>query len=256
MLDFVQISNRAIGNIKLDATTEESHQSELSITENPIESGASIADHSVLQPKQITIVGVMVDHDQQGLGLSELGLPHIRGATDFLNQLPLPVPFAMQTAQTLSKATRLLSQGLGMAAQAQQVFGQVRALAPFLPDFGLGNLLDSSPNSSRVKKCYADLIACQKSGETIDIQTGLHLYQNMLLQSVSVKQTADGSAEFTLTAREIFIVETKSIKGANSVMGNKKSGRASVQSASKVNQGITQPKAAEKIKSWLNNLWS
>ncbi|CDF99088.1 Hypothetical protein AJF4211_001070 [Avibacterium paragallinarum JF4211] len=39
-------------------------------------------------------------------------------------------------------------------------------------------------------------------------------------------------------------------------MGNKKSGRASVQSASKVNQGITQPKAAEKIKSWLNNLRS
>lgn len=254
MLNFVQVSNRAIGEIQFDATTEESHQSELSITENPIESGANVADHAVLQPKQITIVGVMVDHDSQAFGLSDLGFPHIRGATDFLNHFPLPAPFVTQTAQTLAKGTRLLSQGAGMVAQAQQVFEQARALAPFLPDFGLGNLSDRSANSSRVKKCYADLVACQKSGETLEIQTGLHLYKNMLLQSVSVKQTADGSAEFTITAREVFIVETQSTGGQNSTMGSQKSGRAAVQSAPKVNQGMTQPKAAEKPKSWLGNL--
>lgn len=35
----------------------------LAITENPIEDGSVIADHAVLEPKEITIMGVVVDYD-------------------------------------------------------------------------------------------------------------------------------------------------------------------------------------------------
>lgn len=242
MLNFAQVSNRKIGKITFDVVTTEDHQSDLSITENPIESGAAIADHAVLQPKQVTINGVMVDHDHSTFGLDFPFIGNIRGGIDFLNSFPLPVKVITQTSQSIARAGRVISQAAGEYNQAKRILNQVRTIAPFLPDFGLGGLLDSSAGDSRVQKCYADLIACQKSGETIDIQTGINLYKNMLIQSVAVNQSQDGSATFTITAREIFIVETKTAQSKSSASGKSKSGRAAAQSATKSQQGSTQPK--------------
>ncbi len=252
MLNFAQVSNRKIGKITFDVVTTEDHQSDLSITENPIESGAAIADHAVIQPKQVTINGVMVDHDHSTFGLDLPFIGNIRGGIDFLNNFPLPVKVITQTSQTIARAGRVISQVAGAYSQAKNLLNQARTIAPFLPDFGLGGLLDSSAGDSRVQKCYADLVACQKSGETIDIQTGIHLYKNMLIQSVAVNQSQDGSATFTITAREIFIVETKTAQSKSSASGKSKSGRAAAQSATKSQQGATQ--TLDKEPSRLNNL--
>ncbi|WP_118785704.1 phage baseplate protein [Haemophilus haemolyticus] len=243
MLNFAQVSNRKIGKITFDVVTTEDHQSDLSITENPIESGAAIADHAVIQPKQVTINGVMVDHDHSTFGLDLPFIGNIRGGIDFLNNFPLPVKVITQTSQSIARAGRVISQVAGAYSQAKSILNQARTIAPFLPDFGLGGLLDSSAGDSRVQKCYADLVACQKSGETIDIQTGIHLYKNMLIQSVAVNQSQDGSATFTITAREIFIVETQTAQSKSSASGKNKSGRAAAQSATKSQQGSTQPKS-------------
>ena len=70
----------------------------------------------------------------------------------------------------------------------------------------------------------------------------------MLIQSVAVNQSQDGSATFTITAREIFIVETQTAqsksksksKSKTGVLGKSKSGRAAIQSATKSQQGGTQ----------------
>lgn len=242
MLNFAQVSNRKIGKITFDVVTTEDHQSDLSITENQIESGAAIADHAVIQPKQVTINGVMVDHDHSTFGLDLPFIGNIRGGIDFLNNFPLPVKVITQTSQTIARAGRVISQVAGAYSQAKSILNQARTIAPFLPDFGLGGLLDSSAGDGRVQKCYADLVACQKSGETIDIQTGINLYKNMLIQSVAVNQSQDGSATFTITAREIFIVETKTAQSKSSASGKSKSGRAVAQSATKSQQGSTQPK--------------
>lgn len=242
MLNFAQVSNRKIGKITFDVVTTEDHQSDLSITENPIESGAAIADHAVIQPKQVTINGVMVDHDHSTFGLDLPFIGNIRGGIDFLNNFPLPVKVITQTSQTIARAGRVISQVAGAYSQAKSILNQARTIAPFLPDFGLGGLLDSSAGDGRVQKCYADLVACQKSGETIDIQTGINLYKNMLIQSVAVNQSQDGSATFTITAREIFIVETQTAQSKSSASGKSKSGRAAAQSATKSQQGSTQPK--------------
>nr|DAR99372.1 MAG TPA: hypothetical protein [Caudoviricetes sp.] len=257
MFNFAQVSNRSIGTITFDVVTTEDHQSDLSITENPIESGAAIADHAVIQPKQVTINGVMVDHDHSTFGLDLPFIGNIRGGIDFLNSFPLPVKVITQTSQAVARAGRVISQVAGAYSQARNILNQARTIAPFLPDFGLGGLLDSSAGDSRVQKCYADLVACQKSGETIDIQTGIHLYKNMLIQSVAVNQSQDGSATFTITAREIFIVETKTAQSKSSASGNSKSGRAAVQSASKTQQGATRPVDSEPRKtSALKNILS
>nr|DAY30034.1 MAG TPA: hypothetical protein [Caudoviricetes sp.] len=258
MFNFAQVSNRSIGTITFDVVTTEDHQSDLSITENPIESGAAIADHAVVQPKQVTINGVMVDHDHNTFGLNLPYIGNIRGAVDFLNNFPFPVNVITQTSQTIARAGRVISQAAGAYSQVKSVVNQARSIAPFLPDFNLGGLLDSGIGDSRVQKCYADLVACQKSGETIEIQTGIHLYKDMMIQSISVNQSQDGSATFTITAREIFIVNTQTAqssgsssgKGTNktSSIGNTKSGRAAVQSAAKTQQGTTRLANAEPLK--------
>lgn len=254
MFNFAQVSNRKIGKITFDVVTSEDHQSDLSITENPIESGAAIADHAVIQPKQITINGVMVDHDHNTFGTDLPLVGNIRGGVDFLNNFPLPCKVVTQTAQTIAKVARISS----LAANAVDSFNQVRKLAPWLPDFSLSNLIDSSLGDSRVQKCYEDLLACQKSGETVDIQTGVRLYKNMLLQSISVTQAQDGSATFTITAREVFIVDTATSSKSGkktTTAGQKKSGRAAMQSASKTQRGNTQTIAKEpKKKSALFNI--
>ncbi|BAS48415.1 hypothetical protein AANUM_1184 [Aggregatibacter actinomycetemcomitans NUM4039] len=243
MFNFAQVSNRSIGTIKFDVVTIEDHQSDLSITENPIESGAAIADHAVIQPKQVTINGIMVDQDHGAFGLNAGYIGNIRGGIDFLNNLPLPRKVVTQTVQTIAKVARIVTMA---ASPGLNATGQARKLAPWLPDFSVMHLLGNSLGDSRVQKCYADLVACQKSGETIQIQTGIHLYKDMLIQSVAVSQAQDGSATFTITAREIFVVNTATTKsGKTTTAGNKKSGRAGSQSAAKTQQGNTQPIAKE-----------
>ncbi len=266
MFNFAQVSSRSIGTITFDVVTTEDHQSDLSITENPIESGAAIADHAVIQPKQVTINGIMVDHDHGTFGIDSSYTGNIRGVVDFLNNFPFPTTVITQTSQTIARAGRVINQVAGVYSQVSSAANQVRAIAPFLPDFGLSGLLDSSDGNSRVQACYADLVACQKSGETIEIQTGIHLYKDMMIQSISVNQSQDGSATFTITAREIFIVNTQTTqssqsngKGGNktSSIGNTKSGRAAVQSASKTQQGTTRPVDATPRKtSALKNIFS
>lgn len=131
MFNFAQISNRHIGKITLDVVTTEEHTSELSITDNPIESGAEIADHAVAKPKQVTIVGVVVDHDHDNAGLNIPNVGNIRGASDFLNGLPLPAKVISQTQQTISKATRIASQVQGVIDTAKQTINKCGRLLRF-----------------------------------------------------------------------------------------------------------------------------
>lgn len=240
------LSGRSIGEIRLDAVTSEDHSSELNITENPIESGGVVADHAVVRPKSVVISGVMVDHDHGSSPLEELGVPYIRGVTDFLNNLPFPIPVATKTVQTIAKANRLIPQAKGIISAVNDSLNAARVLAPWLPDFGLGDILGEQ--GGRVQQCYADLLKTQKSGEVITIQTGIFRYEDMLIESLSVRQTQDGSAEFTITARQVLIVDTQTVATAgqnqgsqkSSPNGKSKSGRASTQSASKVVKGKVQ----------------
>ncbi|WP_338015753.1 phage baseplate protein, partial [Yersinia pestis] len=90
-------------------------------------------------------------------------------------------------------------------------------------------------------------------GETVDVQTGVRLYPNMMLVNIGITQIYDGSAEFTLTLREIFIVASQTAQGLHPDL--KKS------SQKKTQLGKTQPKATaesndkksaiKSISSWL-----
>jgi len=239
--------NRRIGTIELDAVVEETHQSDLSLTENPIESSALVADHAVLEPQVITVAGVVVDYQPQSS-------PEPAGNDSLLNQLgtlvdraDLPSALANFTPQTLVRAQRELSSYIDKAAVLQsQVQSATRAIADWLPDFVPVSTSDSSGSDGRVEQIYEELRKLQRSGEKFEVQTGAKLYENMLIISLAARQTKDGSIELVITLRELFTVETKSISGVS--LPAKKQGRTGAQGASKSQKGTTNPKDAEPVK--------
>ncbi|CAQ85188.1 MULTISPECIES: phage baseplate protein [Photorhabdus] len=215
------VITRSIGEFQFDCVTVENHESSLRITENPVESGAAIADHAILEPKEITITGIMVSYEPPQYSKDITGFD-----SDVMDTFPLPVEIRAQTKQAEAMINRYISVADNVIEQSQ------RAIAPFLPDYqGLAG--DSSQTLDRVGKAYNDLLNLQKKGETITVQTGLKQYENMMIVSVSVSQMYDGSAEFSLTLREIFIVETQTAKGLN------------VKKSTKKQMGKTQPKQAD-----------
>lgn len=249
------VSTRSIGTFAFDIVTSEAHQSNLRVTENPVESGAAIADHSVLEPKEVTVYGVMVGYTppqylNQATGYDLGGM---------LKQFPLPFSVQAVTTQAISMVNRYASMVIGA------IDAIARPLAPWLPDaWGFGS--DSSATLDRIGKAHEDLLALQKKGEPIDVQTGIRAYKNMMVAGVAVVQQKDGSAEFGITLREVFIVDTMIAGGLSvksptqtSPAGANKSGRSKEQAAATKQHGKTQPKQSSKSglahgRDWFKNL--
>jgi hypothetical protein len=250
----VYVISRVIGTVHLDQTAREEHDSTLRVTENPIESGAVIADHAALEPRRLTIQGKMVDWLAAGVNVAPASGIYPRVSPEFLNIVPMPARVQTFTNETSFQAARLLSPA---ASYAGGVVGLniARPLAPWLPDFAPVDTLDMSSGTKRVEQVYDNLRAVQKSGDPVEIVTGSQHYENMLLVAVGMSQHYDGSAEISITAQEIFIVETQTVSGITvagapgSGTSANKSGRASAQSLATKNKGNVQiPEASDGTK--------
>lgn len=216
------VVTRYIGEFELDAVTVEGHESNMRLTENPVESRANIADHAILEPKEITVTGVMVGYEPPQHFKNMLG-----NDLAFMDEYPIPIEIRASTRQAEAMYNQFIGDMQGIQEQMNRV------LAPWYPEeAGMAN--DSSPSLGRVGKAHEDLLGIQKKGEPITVQTGIKQYENMMLISIGVTQQYDGSAEFSLTLREIFIVESQKAQGIHPDV------KAS--SPTKKNMGKTQPK--------------
>jgi len=67
-------TNRDIGGIVLDAVISETTTSNVRVTRNPVELGADINDHAIIEPKEYSLEAVVTDSPLVGLGaISQLG---------------------------------------------------------------------------------------------------------------------------------------------------------------------------------------
>jgi len=64
-------TKRTIGTIQLDTIVTEEHDSSVTITKNPVEAGADITDHAIIQPKILFVRGAVTDTP---LGSAAFGL--------------------------------------------------------------------------------------------------------------------------------------------------------------------------------------
>lgn len=234
----IQSINRKIGDIVLDAITVEENTSEIDITENPIESGAVITDHYALKPKEVTITGVVAEQDPTKY--MDFNLLNMVRSGDFMG---LVQTVAVDPKGIIGIKDKLLEQG--KAFLQSEVETIARPITNFLPDF-VKPKYDKTTAQTRPQKTYESFLKIQKQGEPINITTGMMTYENMLLESVGASERPDGVIEFSITARQISIVETQTLK--NSAAGKNRSGRAKAQGAKKSNSGKTQPKSSEKTK--------
>lgn len=54
-------TKKSIGGIQLDAVISEAHDNEVTVTDNPVELGADITDHSIIKPKVVNITATVTD---------------------------------------------------------------------------------------------------------------------------------------------------------------------------------------------------
>lgn len=187
------------GTFSLDINTVEQHTSKLRVTENPIENGANIADHAVLDPKEVTVNGLVVSY--------EVNTPSIDRMLGYdFPEYPLPMEVRTITEQAEKQLRRYYE------SRNQTIEKTVNdVVADFLPDYQIPNLNNMS--SDRISDAYEKLLAIQRSGEPVTLQTNSRQYKNMVITSVGLTQKQNTSGEFTITFREIFIVETQTANG-------------------------------------------
>lgn len=185
------------GEFSLDAVTVESHISKLRITENPIESGSKVVDHCVLDPKEITINGVLVNYKPRvSITTNALGNGNVN-----INQYPLPIEVKVITAEAEAYVKKYLSHYANVMEEKRRIEND-----------WLGGA-DNSEATNRVSTMYEMLLKLQKAGRTVTVNTKTKQYKNMLINSISLVQNREHSATVSIVLREIFIVATKKGSG-------------------------------------------
>lgn len=231
----LELISRKIGTFKLDVTEQENNKSILRTTKNPIESGASVADHAVLEPKQLTIKGKIVAYDP----------PDLTQTDEIMQVVRFNLPHIKTAHRLTQKAYKLYNDVKHIKNEAMRyakIFGvdkKIREIAPFLTD-GNANK-DNSTAKNRMQNLYEKLLNVQKSGEFLVVTTGVKTYHKMLITSIELTTESDLYADVTLTLEEVFVVETQTASGLN------------IGAKSSINLGKTQPK--ETKSSMLDDAW-
>lgn len=106
--------------LTFDSVIRESHTSELSITDNPVETGVVLSDHAYMQPLKLSMEGafsntpIYQEHTGGGVGVivggdgikaaADNGLPRASNAWNVLTSIQaMAVPFDVQTGLKLYK---------------------------------------------------------------------------------------------------------------------------------------------------------
>lgn len=166
---------------EMDASLQEGHEREASVSQNPIEDGSNIADNVNLKPRKLTMKAVISDAPISLLG-SAVGLG-------------------------ISSATQLASQSLGG--------GVLGNLAGTVAGLGLGSIAGLITGSPRdPKKAWQFLEEVWLAREPFSVITALQRYDSMVISRLSAPRSAavGKGLEFDVTLEEVKIVSSSIIK--------------------------------------------
>lgn len=234
--------------LTLDAALSIRPFRDLSITKNPVESGATIADHAELGNFSFDLEGI----------ISEAPLPSgFAGAA--LGALGGVAGGAIGTV-TGGVASTLITSGALVGASAAANF----ALSPDIPDgaslenqIANRNLLDGD----YPRKAWDYLLGLQQGRELVRVVTRQKTYTQLLIKSLSNPQTiAEGkSVKFTATFEQVKIVSSSTVQVPENVVAADATGAASKASTGK--QAATEATSAQSsnvstLKSFVNSVGS
>lgn len=189
-------------SLEIDATTSEQHEAANTVTDHPVEQGASISDHVRQNPNALTISGVISN--------TPVYLPkdHAGGARDATQKV---------TAQWDGYDSR------GTAKGAPKTLGDALPVPPLLGaiSIGLGDeakigqlvsggsltatVSTFSVPFNRVKDCDEALLDVRNKGLLCVVTTRLRTYERMAIESYSAPVAADtGDAlVFTIAFKQV-----------------------------------------------------
>lgn len=188
-----------------DVVTIEQHTSKLKLTDNPVESGTKITDHAILEPKELTINGILV-----GYTPSKKNVSNTTKSYSF-NNYKLPIDIKTMTPQLERRISQISSAYSAITSKDQQID------TDFLPTYR--DVKNDLSSSVRIANGYEMLLNLQQSGGLLTFQTSLKHYSNMMIVSISASQQKMMTGEFSIVMREVFVVNTQKASGLKQNLG-------------------------------------
>ncbi len=163
----------ALAPIVAQATVEEVHDDELTLTRHPIEQGASITDHAYKEPSEVIV--------RCGWSNSPSGPSGLIGAA------------------------------VGLASTLPGAVGRIAGIAAALPGtIQAAQSLLSGNAQDQVRAIYKQLLDLQTSRVPFDLYTGKRVYRNMAFKRLRTETTEQTENSMIITAHctELLIVST------------------------------------------------
>lgn len=242
--DKVSIDCFKVANFTFDAQLSGSHEATKTMTENPRESGTKANDHAYLEPKTYTVTGMMTSYVPFDLVGAVAG-----DEIQFLKSLPIVGGIVSKKDGALSRVNLFASK---ISRAVSTVTSTARKFSKYLPDSVASWLGDEPDPTNRMQEAETTLLSIMASEEPITITTKLKTYSNFTIIGVNAVESADDRVDFTVTCREMLIVETQVVSGlvvpavtAKSAKGDA-TGRSANQGAEAKSKGKTSPIKQEK----------
>lgn len=173
-------------SVVLDATVKETFTSTAEATVHPIEAGADVTDHVILKPDGLSLSGIITETP---LGDFPGSLIRVAGA----------------------------SAGAAIGSSLGRFAGPVGASGGVLGAIGGGLLAKTiassifGSNDRVLTAVVTEFKKVRDAKQTVNIQTGLRLYENFILTSFSANrdQKTGGSIRVDLEFKEVIIAESR-----------------------------------------------
>ncbi len=193
----VIVEKRNLCGLVIDAVVEESHSVSSRVTEHPVSVGSPISDHVYRGPLTLTIRGIIGATPPKN---------YIQG--DYQPRNLANSPLSKQTESLLGGDTNLTVGGNNIPVDA--VNNQVNTTG--ITHFGTSTTsIDYDTPASRIQAAWCRLIELQDNKEVCQVVSGLKVYDEMVVESVSTTQNSENcdKLDFTVTLKEIKRVRTQ-----------------------------------------------
>jgi hypothetical protein len=136
-------TEKSIGGIQLDAVISEAHTNKVSLTSNPVELGAEITDHAVVQPKKLNIVAQVSD--------TPIGLAAFGQIVDSVTGL-----FGTSTTENITRSNAAYNALIQLQEDREPV--EIQTKLEFHDDMIITNVsVQQDKNTSRIVRMSIDL---------------------------------------------------------------------------------------------------
>jgi hypothetical protein len=120
-----------IDTLQLDAAVSVQHQSEVDVTDHPVEDGSSISDHARTKPLTVTIEGIVSDtstrlEDERGEKFSDQAYASLKNLRDTHKLIQIVTPRETYTDMILQSLSIPENAQTGEALRFTAIFKQIR----------------------------------------------------------------------------------------------------------------------------------